>query len=271
MEKLTDSPFFAQYIFDNAADQASVRFSALSAIFDPGTIRHLVERGVDRGWHCLEIGGGNGSIAAWLGAHVGPTGRVLVTDIDTRYLDAVKHPNIEVQRHDIVLDELPEGAFDLVHCRLVLLHLPNREQVLRRMIAALKPGGWLVDEEFDSTSQLVEPVSNPSEVFPRTHLAMWRLMEDRGVERRFGKLLPRILRTQGLTAVGAEGRMFMWEGGSLGAALTRANYEQIHPDLIRAGYITEREFENDIGLLGARDFMMPSPVMWAAWGQRPKT
>jgi hypothetical protein len=65
--------------------------------------------------------------------------------------------------------------------------------------------------------------------------------------------------------------MFMWEGGSQGAALTRANYEQIRADLIRAGYITEQEFENDIGLLGARDFVMPSPVTWAAWGQRPQT
>src|ERR1700731_2841777 len=80
--KSSDSP---KYVFDNAGAQAGARFSALAEIFDPGTIRHLVERGVDQGWHCLEVGSGNGSIAAWLGDRVGPNGRVLVTDIDTRF------------------------------------------------------------------------------------------------------------------------------------------------------------------------------------------
>ena len=106
--KCSDSP---KYLFDNAAAQAGARFNALTEIFDPGTIRHLVDRGVDRGWHCLEVGGGNGSIAAWLGTRVGPRGRVLVTDIDTRFLDSLNQPNIEVERHDIVSGELPEGAF----------------------------------------------------------------------------------------------------------------------------------------------------------------
>ena len=271
MEELANGSFLGSYIFDNAAAQAGARLSALSEIFDPGTIRHLVDRGVDRGWHCLEIGGGNGSIAAWLSGRVGPRGRVLVTDIDTRYLEAVKQPNIEAHRHNIATDPLPERAFDLVHSRLVLMHLRRRDDALCRMIAALKPGGWLVDEEFDSASQLADAVTIPSEAISPTHLAMWRLMEDRGVERRYGRLLPGRLRAHGLTKVGAEGRMFLWEGGSTGGSLTRANYEQLRADLIKAGYITEEEFEKDIAALEANDFLLPSPMLWTAWGQRPKT
>jgi ubiquinone/menaquinone biosynthesis C-methylase UbiE len=270
MAEATKVPCSPKYIFDNAAEQAGARFKALSTIYDPDTIRHLIERGVDRGWHCLEVGGGNGSIAAWLGVRVGPEGRVLVTDIDTRYLEGLEQPNIEVKSHNIVEDELPEGAFDLVHSRLVLLHLPKRDQALGRMIAALKPGGWLVDEEFDSTSVLADTGINSSEILPKTHFAMWHLMEDRGVERRFGRLLPGRMRAHGLTAVGAEGRLFMWEGGSPGASLTRANYEQIRADLIGAGYLTEEEFEMDIAGLEAPEFLMASPIMWTAWGQRPQ-
>ena len=271
MEELANESFSGNYIFDNAAAQVGARFSALSEIFDPSTIRHLVDRGVDRGWHCREVGGGNGSIAAWLSGRVGPMGRVLVTDIDTRYLEDGKQPNIEAHRHDIATDPLPERAFDLVHSRLVLMHLPQRDDALRRMIAALKPGGWLVDEEFDSASPLADAVTKPSEAIPRTHLAMWRLMEDRGVERRYGRLLPGRLRAHGLTKIGAEGRMFVWEGGSPGGSLTRANYEQLRAGLIKAGYITEEEFEEDIAALDASDFLLPSPIMWTAWGQRPKT
>ena len=178
------------YVFDNAAEQAGARLNALSEIFDSGSIRHLGERGVDRGWHCLEIGGGNGSIASWLSRRVGPTGSVLVTDIDTRFLETVKLPNCEIRHHNIVTDSLPEGAFDLVHGRLVLLHLPERDKALRRMITALKPGGWLVDEEFDSASLLADPAVNPAEVLPKIQLAMMRLVEDHGAERGYGRLLP---------------------------------------------------------------------------------
>jgi len=257
------------YILDNAAQQAGARFGALSEIFDPGTIRHLSERGVDEGWHCLEVGGGNGSVASWLSGRVGPTGRVVVTDIDTRFLETLKLPNVEVLRHNIATDALPEGAFDLVHSRLVLLHLRERDRALRRMIAALKPGGWLVDEEFDSSSLLSDPVANPAEFFLKTHYAMLRLMEDRGVETRYGRLLPGRLRAHGLVAVGAEARTFMWQGGSPGTSLLRANFQQLRGEMIKAGYITEEEFEQDFNRLEAPDFLTVSPPMWAAWGCRP--
>ena len=64
------------YVFDNAAEQTAARFVALARLFDEGTIRHIEARGIRHGWHCLEIGGGGGSIAAWLAQRVGPEGRV---------------------------------------------------------------------------------------------------------------------------------------------------------------------------------------------------
>jgi SAM-dependent methyltransferase len=258
------------YILDNAGTEASARFAALAAMYDPGTIRHLEERGVSSGWHCLEVGGGGGSIAAWLAARVGSAGRVLVTDIDPRFLESLQIPNLEVRRHDIVVDPLPEGTFDLVHSRLVLLHLPEREKALARMIAALKPGGWLVDEEFDATSMLPNSDANPGEVLLKTHIAMRQVMKDRGVDdgyfarRLFGRL-----RAHGLVDVAAEASMFMWQSGSPGVSLLRANYEQLHSSMIDAGYITEEEFDQDIARLDDPSFIMPSPIMWTAWGRRP--
>jgi len=142
------------YVFANDAAEAPVRLAALSALFDRGTVRHLKARGVGRGWHCLEVGAGGGTIARWLAARVGPTGRVLATDVDPRFLRTVRLPNLEVRRHDIAIDPLPRAAFDLIHTRLVLMHLPRREEALARMISALKPGGWLVVEELDSASAL---------------------------------------------------------------------------------------------------------------------
>ncbi|HLL49805.1 MAG TPA: class I SAM-dependent methyltransferase, partial [Thermomicrobiales bacterium] len=133
-----------EYMLDNAWQQARQRLTGLEAWLDPGTIRHLEALGVDAGWQCWDVGSGGGSIAAWLGARVGTSGHVLATDIDTRFLDALAAPNVEVRQHNVVTEPLPEGAFDLVHARAVLEHLPQREQVLERMVAALKPGGWLL-------------------------------------------------------------------------------------------------------------------------------
>jgi 2-polyprenyl-3-methyl-5-hydroxy-6-metoxy-1,4-benzoquinol methylase len=266
---MEESSIDSSYLLDNAGSEAPARFGALSAMFDPGTIRHLEGRGVMPGWHCLEVGGGGGSIANWLSDRVGAAGRVVVTDLDTRFLETLKLPNLKVRRHNIACDPLPEAAFDLVHARLVLIHLTDKEKVLEKLITALKPGGWLVDEEFDSVSVPPDSTVSPGEVTLKTHLAMAQLMTERGFERRYGRLLFGRLRAHGLVSVGAEARMFMVERGTPGASLVRANYEQLREDMIRAGYITEPEFDEDLARLDHPDFMMPSSIMWAAWGRRP--
>jgi SAM-dependent methyltransferase len=194
---------------------------------------------------------------------------VVVTDLDMRFLETVKLPGLEVWRHDLTCDPLPEAAFDLVHARLVLVHLPDKEKILEKLVVALKPGGWLIDEEFDSLSLPPDPVVSPGEILLKTHVAMARLTADRGFERRCGRLLFERLRECGLVSVGAEARMFMVQSESPGAALVRANYEQLRGDMIEAGYITRQEFEEDLARLDCPDFMMPSSILWSAGGQRP--
>jgi SAM-dependent methyltransferase len=258
----------SSYLLDNAASETDSRFAALSAMFDPGTIRHLENRGVGPGWHCLEVGGGGGSIAKWLSDRVGSTGRVVVTDIDTRFLESLKLPNLEVWRHNIVSDPLPEASFDLVHARQVLIHVLDKENVLMKLIAALKPGGWLVDEDFDAISILPDPGVSPGEVLLKTHVAMGRLFADRGFDRRYGRLLFAQLRKQGLAHVDAEARMFICQRGSSGTSILQANYKQLRETLISAGYVTPQEFDEDLARLESEDFMMPSSILWAAWGRR---
>lgn len=256
------------YILDNAGKETEQRFPALSSAFDPGTIRHLENLGVTTGWRCLEVGGGGGSIAKWLASRIAPSGRVMATDLDPRFLESAGSPNVDVVRHDIVSDPLPESGFDLVHARLVLLHIPERERALDRMVGALKPGGWILDEDFDY-SVYPDPLRNPGEVFSKTHQAMIRLMDERGVDRKFGRGLFGRLRARGLVDVGAEGRTFLWPAGSPGLVLMRANYEQLRTGMIAAGYLTQSEFERDVAALEDPDFLMPSPVLWAAWGRKP--
>lgn len=266
-----NSPVETSYALDNSAPQAGDRFNALRTMFDAGTISHLDRLGVTSGWHCLEVGGGSGSIATWLSDRVGPEGRVLVTDIDTRFLDAIKRPNLEIRQHDIVNDSLPEGAFDLVHARLVLMHLPQREDVLARLVKALKPGGWLLDEEFDVLSLRANPDLSPVEELLNSETAFYRVLSQKGVELSYGRILFGRLRALGLEDVSAEGRLSMWTQGSAGAALLRSNFEQLREAMIQSGYITARDHARDMARLDDPNFVTPSPTLWAVQGRRPQS
>ena len=142
----------SRYLLDNADSIAADRMNALARLYDPASQRALNAAGIAPGWHCLEVGGGGGGVARWMAEQVGSMGSVLCTDIDPRHIAPSGLANLHVVRHDIVRDALPEAKFDLAHARLVLLHVPERAAVLEKMISALKPGGWLVIEDFDTVS-----------------------------------------------------------------------------------------------------------------------
>jgi ubiquinone/menaquinone biosynthesis C-methylase UbiE len=257
------------YVLDNAAPQTLMRFNALSELYDSGTRQYLEACGIGPGWNCLEVGGGGGSIAAWLAARVGPNGHVLVTDLDPHFLDASRLPNLEIRRHDIVTETLPDKTFDLIHARLVLIHIPDREKVLARMVAALKPGGWIVEEEFDSQSLHSDAPRMPGEVHLKTQAALFRFLDEKGVERRWGRFVYSRMRALGLVDVRAEARLSMWQANSSGASLTRANFEQLRDALIAGGYVSEEDFERDVAMLDDPEFVTPSPIMWTTSGRRP--
>jgi SAM-dependent methyltransferase len=260
------------YVFDNAAGQAGERFAILEACYDPTSVRHLEVIGVGEGWQCLEVGGGGGSIGRWLSERVGPAGRVLVTDLDTRWMDGPTPGNLEVRHHDIVRDELPEEGFDLVHARLVLMHLPERARALRRMISALKPGGWVLIEEFDFGWLPLRAQGDPGAVqlFDKVRGACEKVLEDAGVDCNYGHKVYRPLLDEGLGEVGAEGYMQMWRGASPGIDLHRANTEQLHDRLLASGLVNEGDLDVFRQLLADPSFVVSSNFLISTWGRRPE-
>jgi hypothetical protein len=151
----------------------------------------------------------------------------------------------------------------------VLSITPEPEKVLARLVAVLKTGGWLVEEEFDSQSLPYDPLLMPGEIHLKTQTAFFRLLDERGIERRWGRLVHSRMRALGLVDVRAEARLSMYHGGSAGTSLKRANFEQLRDALIAGGDVTEEEFEKDIARLDDPDFMTPSSIMWTTWGKRP--
>ena len=260
------------YAFANVRDMQSERLRTLEALLDAGTIQHLERRGVRRGWRCLEVGAGGGSIAAWLAARVAPDGSVVATDLDTTVLEALAHPGVEVRAHDVLVDELPEAEFDLVHMRLLLAWLADRELGLRRLVAALKPGGWLVAEEMDFISVAPDPRldADAARTFTRVAQAHNAVLAERnGFDHSYGRRLVGDLTHAGLAEIGCEGRSSMWQGAGPGGAIWRLTLEQLREPLITSGRVTATEVDEVIALSGDPRFRVQSPITMAAWGRRP--
>lgn len=259
------------YLFSNEDPEAGNRFDALAALFDRWTIDHLARLGVAPGARCLEVGAGGGSIAAWLAKRVGSTGHVLATDLDVRWLEAhLQVPGLEVRHHDVVSDPLPERAFDLIHERLVLVHIPARDAVLRRLIGALKPGGWLVCETFDvslSTNVWRAPDADPDDVGSRVARGVQQLLRQRGADAELGHRLPGLMRSAGLVDVGADAYQVI-DGGAGPRRLLRANVIQSMDGLIASGFELE-ELEGFVAQLDAGQLDPATPLLVSVWGRRP--
>ncbi len=258
------------YLLDNANAKAGTRMDVLARMFDAPTQRVLERVGVGAGWHCLEVGGGGGSVARWLAARVGASGRVLCTDINTRIIEGSRGgqaQNLEVAVHDIARDPLPAASFDLVHARLVLIHVIERERALERMVEALKPGGWLVIEDFDGASIQPDGRVNRHETPLPTSEAVRKFLT-RNHDGYFGRRLHGRFRELGLVEVHAEGRVLMFDRHNGGSDLMRVNFEQIGADVINAGLLTREQLEADLAMIETDQFAMPSPIMWSVAGRK---
>lgn len=258
----------AEYALTNESPHTRDRFSGLQALYDPVTVRHLEAVGLTAGWSCLEVGSGGGSVARWMGERVGPTGRVLVTDLDPRWVDATGS-NLKVRRLDLRNDPVPGRAFDLVHARLVLQHLPERDAVLRRLVAALKPGGWLVMSEFDNQYPPCPDSGDERDALVnRVHDAFVAVITAVAGDVRYGRRLHRVFQEAGLVDVWADGHLAVVYGSSPGSLTMLANIRQVRPRLLEGSGMTDLDLERYETTLQDPTFSLLMPVLFTACGRR---
>jgi SAM-dependent methyltransferase len=257
------------YVLDNHQGDAGRRLAALAAVFDPVTFRHLRELGLGPGQRVWEVGSGGPSVPNWLARQVSPGGEVLATDLDPVRLTRSVDATVRVLRHDVGRDPPPAGPFDLVHARLVLVHVPQRDRALSAMVSVLRPGGWLVVEEADPALQpllCLEDTGPAQQLANRLKAAFRQLMADRGVDLAYGRTLPRRLRDAGLAEVGADAWFPIAGPGC--RELERATIAQIRGRLLAADLATEDEIEQHLTNLDAGLLDPATSPLVTAWGRR---
>jgi SAM-dependent methyltransferase len=253
---------------DNALVDQQMR--TISETFDEVTTRILERTGPRPGHHCLEIGAGNGSVARILARLTGPGGHVLATDATIDHLTMAD--GVHVLRHDITRDPLPESTFDLVHARLVVMHLPDRRAVLDRLVRALKPGGWLVTEDYDVSGPLpvlATPHGEAVEVLPTVWRAFQKVATGAGVDLSWGRHAYSSFLAAGLTEVSADLVGWSCQDGRPGRDLLPIGIGQLGERMVSAGATTAEELDRFLALVKHPATVLCTPVFFSTVGRRP--
>jgi SAM-dependent methyltransferase len=247
-----------RYWFDNSLADEAVRLKLLEEIADPRSIALLNGLEVEAGWRCAELGAGGGSMARWLADRVGPDGLVVAVDRDVtpcRHLESL--PNVELVESTLEGLDLPQGGFDLIHARNVLMHLEAPEEVIGRLIALLKRGGTFLFEEADyyplagATAEVFVRVATPL-------VGSWT----------WARTLPSIASGLPVGDIEVHVDAPMLRGASGEAAFWAATFTAVQPRLVDSGASTREQFEEVISLLADPAFWTPFAAVVCVSGRK---
>ena len=258
----------SSYVLDNDAPTARQILGCLSLMLDEFSIARLAPV-VPVSGRCLELGAGNGSVACWLAERVGRYGDVIATDVKTRHIR--RHPVVTMLRHDLAVEELPAGPFDVVHARLLLAHLPSRLDTLARLVGVLRPGGLLVVEEFGYAGRgevLAGAGRAGVEVYQEFQQALADVHLQVGWDADWAVDAHAAMRSAGLSDVDTVTHARSWRGGSAGCLLSLAISRELRQHLIGVGMVAG-ELDHLADLLTDPALVVMGDLLWSHLGRRP--
>jgi SAM-dependent methyltransferase len=202
---------------------------------------------------------------------VGTEGKVVATDINTRFLNNLNMPNIEVRQHNTYTDEIEKDKYDLAHCRALLMWLSEPEKALERMLYAVKPGGWLLAEEGDFGSTVAIDSTNPSAaVFNTTTRALLIAAEKSGpLVPFFGRRLRSLVDKIGLADFAHDGSTFIARGGDAYAQVMAMGVKAREKSYIARGIFTQEQHDTVQSLYKDPSFYWWASTVFSAWGRKP--
>jgi SAM-dependent methyltransferase len=255
----------ADYVLPHKLKGERDRLTLMSALLDPFEIAHIARLGVAPGWRCLELGCGNGSIAQALAERVAPTGYVVASDIDLRYVAELRAPCLEVRQIDALHDGIEESSYDFVVARALLHHLTPARTALECMVKALKPGGVLLSIEPD---MLPCTVTSPDSI-----QAFWqgwlKWSVEAGIDYFVGRKIPAWLDTTGLACVAGEGYTAQFNGGSDWATYWTETMRELSAPLLKSRHVTETMLREFHARYQDRHYWTSVITFTATWGRKP--
>jgi SAM-dependent methyltransferase len=253
----------------NPSPEEQLRLRGLEMLWDPVTRRRLIAAGIGESQRCLEVGAGGGSVARMM-AELTQT-RVVAGDMDPRFLDP-GDARYEIRKLDITSVAALEGElFDVIHCRFLLMHLPDPVAVLRTFSRRLAPRGFLLVEEPNMrTWKAVDPTAPDADLLDRVIRLSLDAVESAGVWRNaLGPRLRGMLEEVGFTDVESEG--VCWVAADhhpeIVAVITQT-LQLAAESALAARAISQSELEAAIEVVRARKVSQITPTLFGAVGRR---
>ncbi len=155
------------------------------------------------GMSVLDVGCGSGAITRGIAEAVGSSGRVVGIDVSEELLELAltTHggpPSLEFEVADVTRHGYRE-EFDVVTAARVLQWLADPRAALRGMIAAARPGGWIIVLDYNHTRARWQP--DPPEEFMRFYDAFLSWRAEVGMDNEIGDHLAAMMSELGLTHV----------------------------------------------------------------------
>lgn len=149
-------------------DRVAPKYDFMNSLLSFG-IQHVWKRaavrmlGVGPGDRVLDVCGGTGDLAILAARRTGPTGRVVVYDINYAMMQAGRPKiapvpqlaNISFVQGDAERIAFPDDAFDCAMVGFGIRNLTHLRQGFSEMVRVLKPGGRLLCLEFSRPTNIV--------------------------------------------------------------------------------------------------------------------
>jgi len=269
-------PRQSEYIL-GSGDAERERLIRQAAAHEPEAIWLLDHIGVQPGWRALDVGCGPLGILNLLSDRVGPMGAVVGLDNEPRMLELARSSVAELGLENVQLVQgaaassgLPRGSFDLAHARLVLINVPNPEEVLREMTALVRSGGVVAVQDLDWISWTCEP-SHPA--WDRLISILTAVRRARGLDIFIGRHVPGMLRRFGFVDVRMKAFAPIWRPGDLHHDLPIV-FAGIHKqEIIEGRFCTEDELGDLTHALSHHlshpDTFVVYSLLLQTWGIKP--
>jgi SAM-dependent methyltransferase len=163
-------------------DPELARLGLQHRVWRPTALACWDRAGITVGSRVLDAGAGPGFATVDLAEVVGPGGQVVAVERSARYARHTEAlcrarglSHVRVHELDLMADSLPADQLDAVWCRWVACFVPSPALLVRKVAAALRPGGVAVFHEYADYGawRLCPPLPALTE-FVREVVASWR-------------------------------------------------------------------------------------------------
>jgi ubiquinone/menaquinone biosynthesis C-methylase UbiE len=232
---------------------------------------------VTRGARVVEIGCGPHGCLDLLSERVGPTGRVVGVERSAEAVALARalisqrnFRNVDVLEGDARATGLPRVSFDLATSRLVLVNVPQPEQIVAEAAALVRPGGWVAFHEADYVSHVCDP---PLAAWTTLVELLQTYSERNGIDPLIGRKLPRLLREAGLIDVRVNPIIHVYPPGHGRRNILLDFSENLSERLVAQKLVGEPELaglKTDLSRhLADPNTLVVSHLYFQAWGRKP--